>query len=371
MVESDVLRNHIRGLLLNYALTHLTTDHVAWTHDAVSELLAESLTIVPTIDPHSVQLPVDPFDTLSKIWGLPSIEAYEERWSADPEAVRFLKARLNHPRTKTQVKDMWLKDDDVDFDRWQLRRPLSPILTSQALREAPRIGARSLADIVPTNHKELFDYSGIHAVNAPEETERSVSTDVVLNNRLPMNAEIVHHIPILLKSVPGIFRATDFSTECSHTHDFLRVASPDPTIVPLESPPIFPKDRYPGVINDDLRDLHPLPCLDTFRNIPELLGRADLTEREGHSQEDLYKQHMVIVDGWHAYEEPSSPLTPGTPSLGSSSSQFDELFLPPSPESPVLMQTLLSAQMDEHEFPRTEKPGGSSTEVKTLGDGDK
>lgn len=33
------LRAHIRHLLLDYALTHLTTDYVAFTQNAVTEVL--------------------------------------------------------------------------------------------------------------------------------------------------------------------------------------------------------------------------------------------------------------------------------------------------------------------------------------------
>lgn len=32
------LRSHIRNLLFDYAKTHLTTDYIVWTEEAVSEV---------------------------------------------------------------------------------------------------------------------------------------------------------------------------------------------------------------------------------------------------------------------------------------------------------------------------------------------
>lgn len=52
-----------------------------------------------------------------------------------------------------------------------------------------------------------------------------------------------------------------------------------------------------------------------------------------------------------AYEVPSSPLTAGTPSLGDSSSEIDELFLPSPPDgNRPLIQSMLSAQMGKSEY---------------------
>lgn len=36
--KQRALRAHIQGLLYSYALTHLTTDYVVFTHEAVNEV---------------------------------------------------------------------------------------------------------------------------------------------------------------------------------------------------------------------------------------------------------------------------------------------------------------------------------------------
>ncbi|OCH95750.1 hypothetical protein OBBRIDRAFT_822683 [Obba rivulosa] len=367
--EDHALCDHIRGLLLSYALTHLTTDHVAWTHDATSELLTETLAFVPTTDPHSLQLPVDPFDMLSQKWGLSKLEPYGERWNADPKAVDFMKSKLDHMRSKTKSTEIWIEDsDDVDFECWQHKRPLSPVLTSQAIRQTPRLGMRPIADTVPLTRQDLLTRNGICSVRIDEETERLISVDIALDNRLLMDTEWLSDIPQLFKSIPGMSRASKAATESGPMADFLR-CSPPPTIVRRDSPPIFARDKCPGHAPDSSWDNARRWGLGTILQIPDLVGHADLKQDE--DGEELFKQHMVVIDGWHAHEEPSSPLTPGTPSLGSSSSEVDELFLPSPPDqNPTFVQSLLSAQIDEHEIPRTEKPGAPMSKAQTMGEGE-
>ncbi|KZT08646.1 uncharacterized protein LAESUDRAFT_600727, partial [Laetiporus sulphureus 93-53] len=74
------LRNHIRKLLFDYALTHLTTDYVAWTHDAVSELLSDTLQPVSTTISNDPFLPVEPLDVLLRRWGTQASVQFEENW---------------------------------------------------------------------------------------------------------------------------------------------------------------------------------------------------------------------------------------------------------------------------------------------------
>lgn len=79
---------------------------------------------------------------------------------------------------------------------------------------------------------------------------------------------------------------------------------------------------------------------------------------------DLYKQHMVVVDGWRMslvricfdyFDDipetfaPSSPSSISTPSLGSGTSDVDELFMmsPPGTSQP-LIQELIASRMGLH-----------------------
>ncbi len=41
------LRDHIRSLLLRYALTHLATNYVSWTQEAVTEVRIYSVCPAP------------------------------------------------------------------------------------------------------------------------------------------------------------------------------------------------------------------------------------------------------------------------------------------------------------------------------------
>ncbi|KAH9942948.1 hypothetical protein B0H21DRAFT_710023 [Amylocystis lapponica] len=84
-------------------------------------------------------------------------------------------------------------------------------------------------------------------------------------------------------------------------------------------------------------------------DLPSMVPEVHVTEDEEDG--DLYKQHMVVVNGWQAYAVPSSPITAGTPSLGDSSSDIDELFLPSPPDgNEGFIQSLMSAKMGENNF---------------------
>ncbi|TFK80490.1 hypothetical protein K466DRAFT_451747, partial [Polyporus arcularius HHB13444] len=86
------LRAHIRGLLLQYALTHLATNYVTWTQESVADILSECMSYVPLAGPTCVALPVDPLEILSQRWGLTKLDLYEERWKVEnSEVLPYLK----------------------------------------------------------------------------------------------------------------------------------------------------------------------------------------------------------------------------------------------------------------------------------------
>lgn len=73
----------------------------------------------------------------------------------------------------------------------------------------------------------------------------------------------------------------------------MRCDSPPIHFTPLDSPPLFPRDRRPGH--------RPSSNVDTasygiggVRDLSQVLSRVDVDEKE----DELYKQHMVIVNGW-------------------------------------------------------------------------
>jgi hypothetical protein len=108
-MHDETLRTHIRERLLGYALKHLTTNYIAFTETAVSsvessshllhsltsifcyQLLQPYLFKISPADPHSLTLPVDPFETLSQSLGLTSLKRYGEDWTADLQTILYIK----------------------------------------------------------------------------------------------------------------------------------------------------------------------------------------------------------------------------------------------------------------------------------------
>ena len=71
------------------------------------------------IDPTSVALPVDPYDTLSQRWGLSKLDPFEERWKVDdPNAtLPYLKRQVAAASRQNDIAEQaWCNADDGQSD---------------------------------------------------------------------------------------------------------------------------------------------------------------------------------------------------------------------------------------------------------------
>jgi hypothetical protein len=187
------LRAHIRYLLLDYARTHLTKNYQRFTNDAVSEvstvlfdaflglisvqLLSDCLCFVPITDPTSLTLPEDPFDILWRTLGLPDLTPYEEKWPTDRDAIQLLRKSLSFsgkPRTDRcwdeeiectspflQIPQIHLGNATrlllVDYST-SIYYPMSPILTTRAIRGTPKPGLGVAFKLMPKSQGEALKY---------------------------------------------------------------------------------------------------------------------------------------------------------------------------------------------------------------------
>ncbi|GJE89459.1 hypothetical protein PsYK624_055600 [Phanerochaete sordida] len=90
---------------------------------------------------------------------------------------------------------------------------------------------------------------------------------------------------------------------------------------------------------------------------------------DGGEAVDLYKEHMVVVDGWNAYETPASPAASIHFPL---SQEEDELavnkyLLWSSPAADEGRNRFNFEKMDEHELPRSQRIRGSHGQPKSDG----
>ncbi|KAF8492671.1 hypothetical protein JB92DRAFT_3100288 [Gautieria morchelliformis] len=359
--KERALRAHIRKLLLRYALTHLTINYVDYTRTEVSELLSDCLSVVPLDDPTSLVLPVDPFEQLYQKLKIEDQKPYDQTWTVADETRQWVQDTLGNGNGREPPTDRcWRTVDESTYTNPV--RPMSPILTTRAIRQTPRIGGASSSSTLIKSFRhcnpKYLEYVDIKPVaNEPfEEVVFSArERDQILNAHPRVDQEMLGAMASLLARVPN--------AKLNHTSIHDRVpsmvskfisdeASPPLANAPCPmSPPIFPRQlgvvRTPGMRKPS--EIHSLGFVSQVK-----------VEEEA---EDISKAHMLLVDGWNVLAPPpASPGTPDTPSLdaGSQSSrvELDELFaLTPPPQQPFA-RLLTDEKMEEYLVPRTCKPGG-------------
>ncbi|KAM5536064.1 hypothetical protein V8D89_010322 [Ganoderma adspersum] len=362
------LRAHIRSLLLEYALTHLATNYVTWTQNAVTDLLSESLVFAPTRAPTEVTLPVDPFQILSQSWGLSKLNLYEERWKVDDaEALSsYIKRQISVPPGVEMSEKLWNSDSDEDFHTFLLSRPLSPILSCRSRRETP-LSSKSMATAqLPQSHGELLETWRIYPAENITFDETNVNVDDALGNKLEFDAESHLAVLNLIKTVPAMSARTETISETRNFDEFLRVDTPPLETLEPEMLPLFPRSRQPGLAlaSPEFERIPFITSLEAMTKLPGLsLSSVEVNDED---EEDIANEHLKQVGGWDGIRTPSSPLTLGTPSLVDTSSDIDELFLPSSAAEGLGEEFL---PMEEFQLPKAERLGGRCS--KLLGEGKK
>ncbi|KAJ7460988.1 hypothetical protein B0H11DRAFT_160147 [Mycena galericulata] len=349
------LRNHIRQLLLNYAVNYFTTDYIHLSEQAVTDLWGQYLTVIPTADPKSLILPSDPFDTLTRIHGLGSIDAFQERFQSTPNAIQYIKKLIKPQSGKPRSEQVPFQESN--FESYvPVCRPMSPILTTRARRETPRPGTNRFLNTLPPSHPDFLLSQAIILVENEPVLEPSVKQDDVLNIHWQLRPEEHDAVRSLLRSV---LAARPKGQNNRHLDPRIRPDSPPiPPRVP-DPPfiPIFPRRRRAG---SGVREGNPTPSgLEDIISLPAvILPPVKVEELEP----DLYKQNMVIVDGWHAYRSSPSP----TPTPPSSEEEVDELFMSsPNTTPPPVRPT----KMEVIQIPRTKRIGGQRKKPTPIGQG--
>ncbi|EED79688.1 predicted protein [Postia placenta Mad-698-R] len=233
------------------------------------------------------------------------MKEHKESWQADAETVRYITQSLRLAGRRPTNK-CWDESQDAGLARWTSERPMSPALSMRAIRETPNLGSGAYMRDILHSGQQIPGHSGIDLVSVDEYSEE---TPVVIEEAISLQ--------------PGYRPST--TTTSKHS-------------------------LAPEAIAD----------------LPELVPKAVM--KPDDDEDDLYKQHMVVVNGWQAFEAPSSPTSASTPPLADSSSDIDELFMasPPGSQQP-LFESLMSARMDDHELPRSERFRGLKPKAKAIG----
>ncbi|KAJ7184316.1 hypothetical protein C8R46DRAFT_1063686 [Mycena filopes] len=333
---------HIRHLLLNYAIAHITTDYIQLTDQAVVDLWNQYFVEIPTADPHALILPTDPFETLARLHGLRTCEPFQEKFQSTPGG---------------NSKSERVAFEESHFESHvPICLPFSPVLTARARREtpAPPSGPTKFRASLHSSHPQFLSSQGIKSVVVEPMSEPSAKQDDVLCTSWRLRPEEHDAVRSLLRPVLG---------RCpkEYRNQHLLAPSSRPDTPPKASRvqerpfiPIFPRRRRAGggVREGDL----PPAGLKGIASLPAvILPEVKIEELEP----ELHKRNMVVVDGWQTIRSSPSP----TPSPGSSQ-ECDELLSPdttPPPARPT--------KMDVVQIPRIRRIGGTRKKPPPIGHG--
>ncbi|KAJ6488524.1 hypothetical protein C8R47DRAFT_1125852 [Mycena vitilis] len=355
--SETTLTMHIRHLLLNYVVRHITTDYIQLTEQAVLDLRGQYFTEIPTTDPNSLILPADPFETFVRLHALDSREPFREIFQSTPGAIQHIKTLIK-PQAGNPKSTRVALQETIFESYVSVCRPISPILTTRAMRETPRQNTRptQLLDSLPASHPDFLSSQGITPIEIEAVSETLVKQDDVLNTNWRLRPGNHESVRSLLRSV--LTYPTGYKNR--HLDFYSRPDSPPmPSRIP-EPPfiPVFARRRRAG---SGVREGDPAPSgLKGIASLPAVIMPPVKVEQ---LEPDLHEQNMVIVDGWHAYKSSPSP----TPSLGSSQEeQIDELFMStPNTTPPPVRPT----KMDIVQIPRVKRIGGERKKPLPLGYG--
>jgi hypothetical protein len=121
---------------------------------------------------------------------------------------------------------------------------------------------------------------------------------VYRNLRPAMDSKTYSSIISLYKSVPLMF-PPQIQHINSHVDAFLHSDSPPPVLPPHEFVPMFTRvGRLDGAQTfDTLKSSHPsIP--NGLSDLPSMLPELEAVDGEDNS---IYKQHMIVVDGWRKF----------------------------------------------------------------------
>lgn len=111
--------------------------------------------------------------------------------------------------------------------------------------------------------------------------------------RFGMDYETHISVKQVIETQPGISRVPKSYSTVDLAGHFLRSDSPPLEIPRLDSPPIFPRHERPGATRSRLSASHDSNTRDTLSSLkPVKIEEEDI---------DMYKQHMMVVDGWRTY----------------------------------------------------------------------
>ncbi|KAF8725180.1 hypothetical protein AX14_008291 [Amanita brunnescens Koide BX004] len=355
--DEEGFKTHIRTLLCRYAEAYLTCDHRQWTEKAVVELLAESLHIVPIVDPTSLYILPEPFDALQQLYNLSQLSPYEEQLLTNASALVYVKDTLSKLRREIGSGGAALVDDP---NPPVCQRMEEAVLTTRAIRSTPRLPSGAMSAIVQKGPFYLPEGTKLVGNEDPDQTP--LQSDEILNVNWQMStSECRQEVQAMCKRVLDLSGRVPSHLQAQLDTDEFNIQShrPDSPFIPL-----FPRNassaRKKGPTADKGSKLNSLAELPAY--LPPRISTEELDK-------DLFNYDMRIIDDWGSFTI-SSPSTLSSPSSSQVDRRIDMLFKGSSPNTvPDPTEALEAAKMDIVQIPRSRRPGGANI-GKSIADDD-
>ncbi|KDN38623.1 hypothetical protein RSAG8_09410, partial [Rhizoctonia solani AG-8 WAC10335] len=170
--EARALRMHIQTQTLAYAKRYITTDYVGYTEEGVAEILSTCLHPTSPHAPTDISLPVDPVHKLLASRAQ-ELAPYNEEYKLSGEEqkdIRMVFGRVLGLKKGLEPSLGAMQAEEPNRLNSPLR-PLSPILTSRARKQTPKVLQRPVKQVLgmlPTDMEEIFDKGRIHSVKEEE-----------------------------------------------------------------------------------------------------------------------------------------------------------------------------------------------------------
>ncbi|KAK0230465.1 hypothetical protein IW262DRAFT_1291584 [Armillaria fumosa] len=382
--EECALREHIRNILYEYAVTHLTVDYIQFTEDAVSEvkdiltvpmLLSQALVVVPLHDKNSIRLPTDPFLSLMQRYRFGDLEPYREKFQVLPDVLQYLKnvMKVNYGPTKNEkVAHEFSTNDKEDF---VVHEPLSPKLNRKSRRATPHPGSSGSLTSVPQSRTAFLRSRSIKPISLEGFDDPKVSPAEVLyvllaqvsRNPTKVFRDLNYRLQTEERQAVSAFLKSAAALSClgpayknKYFDPSTRDDSPPLKFREEESVPMFPRSKRGGAECSANVSFFP----SDFQKMRDLPSKIPPIAKVEDDDAELFKANMAVVDGWQTYIT-SSP-SPSTPSL-SQEDNIDQLFNVSSPDTEI--SPLKLTRMDLPPLPRNRGRHGSGKQVSPIGKG--
>ncbi|KAL1739983.1 hypothetical protein HDZ31DRAFT_68394 [Schizophyllum fasciatum] len=345
--EDPKLRDHVRSLLLEYALQHIATDYIEYTENLFEQLISGYLTQIPEFDPSSLRLPVD-IDPLQKFLHEHDANSltFDEKLQINQHIVNYVKRYTRVP-SRNRAEEAALNDAYESVT--PSYRPPTPVLSRKARMETPRLGEMQKG---PSSTSEVALTYALQPVEVHAIPEPTLELSACLDVKHQLAAHELEPVRSLIKS-----SQSNPANHCNSWLDPRRSPSPPQARPRSPSPftPLFSRLERPG-------NGQPPP---RAGNVPHMMADLPgLSHPPASGEEDVeaHISNMIVVDGWSALRSSPSALT--TPSASQEDDRLDQLFETSTP--PTDPQPLFET-MDIVMFPRSARLHGKSPSQRPLG----